>query len=297
MSNPTESNRLKHKAYKNKLTKIIRQHERDHYRKLLEQKNNDARHIWKVYSSIMNKNRKQMNKINELLWKGNVVKDNSIADVFNEYFCTVGTDLAKTFTNNSEYKSYLTDQHEHNMFLTPVDEVELKEEINKLKTGKSPGIDGIPSVVLKATAEFITEPLTHIFNSSFMESTVPKTLKTAKIIPIYKKDEKNKPGNYRPISLLSIFNKLLEKLMYKRLYSFFTKYNLFNKYQFGFRKNYSTTLALIEIIDKVRKELDNGNNAIGIYLDLTKAFDLVNHDILLYKLNYYGVRGQTLKAV
>ncbi len=128
---------------------------------------------------------------------------------------------------------------------------ELKIEIDKLKPGKSPGIDEIPSIVIKATSEFILEPLTHIFNCSFNESVVPKPFKTAKIVPIYKKKEKNKPDNYRPISLLSIFNKLLEKLMHKRLYSFFTKYNLLNKYQFGFRKKHSRTLALIEIIDKI----------------------------------------------
>jgi len=115
------------------------------------------------------------------------------------------------------------------------------------------------------------------------------------MLHIHKKNEKRKPGNYRPISLLSIFNKLLEKLMHKRLYSFLTKYELLNKFQFGFRKNHSTTLALIEIVDKIRKELDDGNSVIGIYLDLTKAFDLVNHDILLYKLNHYGIRGQALK--
>jgi len=296
LTKPNERNLIKYKTYKNKLTKLIKKAESEYYSKLLSQKNEDTKHIWRIYSDIMNKNKNQTNVINNIIWKGKSIKDNlGIANAFNEYFTTIGNELANSLKDNISYKQYLSQQHPASMYLLPTDENEIICEITKLKSGKSPGLDGIHSNALKVTAEFIAKPLTHIFNCSFIEAQVPCPLKMSKTVPIHKKNEKHKPDNYRPISLLSIFSKLLEKLMHKRLYSFFEKHSLLNEHQFGFRKNHSTTLALIEIVDKIRQEIDNGNSAIGIYLDLTKAFDLMNHDILFYKLQYYGVRGKVLE--
>ena len=103
------------------------------------------------------------------------------------------------------------------------------------------------------------------------------------------------PGNYRPISLLSIINKLLEKLMYARLISFINKHKVLYKYQFGFRKNHSTTLALIEITDNILKDLEEGKHTAGIFIDFKKAFDTVDHSILFSKLEHYGIRGSVLE--
>ena len=176
------------------------------------------------------------------------------------------------------------------MFLYPITKFELSKEISKLPTNKAPGYDEITSKVVKLTSDYILTPLTYIFNLSLSEGIVSESFKTAKVIPIYKKKNKYDPTNYRPISLLSIFNKLLEKLMHHRLYSFLNKYNIFCKHQFGFRENHSTTLAIIEIVDTIREELDKGNSVIATYLDLTKAFDTVNFKILLHKLKHYGIR-------
>jgi len=116
----------------------------------------------------------------------------------------------------------------------------------------------------------------------------------AKVVPLYKKDDPQLPCNYRPISLLSIFGKLLEKLMQNRLCTYLEKFNILYDYQFGFRKYYGTALALIEVIDSIYRHLDNHEKTIGVYLDLQKAFDTVNHDILIHKLSIYGIRGTTL---
>ena len=120
---------------------------------------------------------------------------------------------------------------------------------------------------------------------------LPRGSKIAKVILIYKGDDTTNPGNYRPISLLSVFDKLLEKLMYNRLDLFLYKHEIFHKYQFGFRKNHATTNALTEVIDYIYKSLDEGNYVFGIYIDLKKAFNTVQHDILLSKLQHYGIRG------
>ena len=190
-------------------------------------------------------NRRSPSVINEINWKGSVINDNALmANAFNEYFCTIGNELANSFTNDEKYKQYLTKSLKQSFFFSPIIETEVLEEINNLPTGKSPGIDGIPSKVIKASVTPILGPLTHIYNCSFQQGIVPSPFKVAKTIPIHKKNDKRLPGNFRPISLLIIFNKLLEKLVHKRIYSFLNSNQLLNKFQFGFRKNHSTTSAL-----------------------------------------------------
>jgi len=140
------------------------------------------------------------------------------------------------------------------------------------------------------TLNDLIEPLVYIYNH-FKTGCVPVSLKIAKVIPIFKKGDNSNPSNYRPISLLSIFHKLLENLMYKRVYSFLHKYSVLYQYQFGFRHHHSTSLPLIELCDNLYSHLDQHEVVVGMYFDLQKAFDTVNHKILLQKLCGYGIRG------
>ena len=139
--------------------------------------------------------------------------------------------------------------------------------------------------LLKHVKQKVIEGLVIIFNKSFKEGHFPELLKIAKVIPVYKGDDLTNPINYRPISLLHVFDKLLEELMYNRLEPFFQKHNVFYKYQSGFRKNHATNNALTEVVNYIYKLLDEGNYVFGIYIDLKKAFDTVQHKILLYKLS------------
>ena len=136
---------------------------------------------------------------------------------------------------------------------------------------------------------------TFLINLSFRNGDVPDKLKLAKVIPIFKKNNRHDPNNYRPISLLSVINKLMEKLMFKRISKFIEKYNILYEYQFGFRKDHSTTLAIMEIHENIINTLEKGSYIAGLYLDLSKAFDTVDHEILLSKLEHYGIRGPPLK--
>lgn len=190
---------------------------------------------------------------------------------------------------DSDFTKYCDKATKHSLFLDPVGPDELLNLIKELKDSKSPGPDNIGPSLVKMISQTILFPLIDIFNKSLCTGIVPCKLKVAKVIPIYKKGDPKLTCNYRPISLLSIFDKLLEKVMRTRLLRYLYVNNILYKYQFGFRKNYSTSLALIEVVDSILEHLDNHDSVIGIYLDLQKAFDTVNHNILLYKLFNIGV--------
>ena len=140
--------------------------------------------------------------------------------------------------------------------------------------------------------EFIAEPLAEIINLSFTTGIYIDKLKISKIIPIYKeKGSKCVSKNYRPISLLSNINKIIEKIMHLRLYNFLEEQDSIYDYQFGFRKNHSTNHALIDLTEDIRQAIDSNKFACGVFIDLQKAFDTVDHNILLKKLDHYGIRG------
>ena len=142
--------------------------------------------------------------------------------------------------------------------------------------------------------DLIILPLAHIINMSLLTGVYPDLLKIAKVIPIHKGGSTQDINNYRPISLLSIFDKIIEKLIHKRLYNFLESQNILYSNQFGFRKNNSTTNALIQITEMIKESIDNGKYGCGIFIDLRKAFDTVNHEILLMKLEHYGIRNNIL---
>ena len=172
--------------------------------------------------------------------------------------------------------------------------MKLKKIILALKNG-APGPDNIPAGVIKHVLDVLAFPLTHICQLSLDQGYFPHELKCAKIIPLYKCKDAALFNNYRPISLLSVFSKIFEKIMYDRLYDYLVKFSILYTYQFGFQKNKSTHLAIICLLDKLVSALEKGEVGIGIFIDFRKAFDTVDHTILLEKLYFYGIRGIAYK--
>ena len=144
-------------------------------------------------------------------------------------------------------------------------------------------------------ANCIVKPLMHIFNLSFLTGIIPNALKIARVTPVYKANNKENFSNYRPISVLPCFSKILEKLTYKRAITFLNKNNILSNNQYGFRAGHSTQQLVIELVDKTSQAIERKEYTVGLFLDLSKAFDTLNHHILLEKLQHYGSRGVALE--
>ncbi len=160
-----------------------------------------------------------------------------------------------------------------------------------LPSKTSCGIDGISTIILKHSIDAIAQPLATIINKTFHCGSIPSALKLSQVIPIYKSGNKDELLNYRPISLLPVISKVIEKVVYTRLLSFINKNNIISNSQFGFRSNTSTSHAIIHLVNLITSYLDKSEKVAGVFLDLSKAFDSLDHTILLQKLHAYGFRG------
>jgi hypothetical protein len=168
---------------------------------------------------------------------------------------------------------------------------EITKIIKSLKNKDSHGYDEISVKILKASSPFNISPLTYMCNKMLFSGNFPDRLKYVEVKPLFKNGEKNNPSNYRPISLLTSFSKIFEKIIYKRLYQHICVINILTNEQFGFRPQSSTTKASFTLIKEILEAFNNKKIVGGVFCDLKKAFDSVNHNLLLSKLQFYGVRG------
>ena len=210
-------------------------------------------------------------------------------NIFNDYFSSIGEKTkANIKFSNKSFHDFVHHPNEELLFITPTDAHEVNL-ISLLNSNKCTGPNSLPTKILKLLKNEISTHLADIFNLSFSSGVFPSILKIAKVTPVYKKESKLFYSNYRPISLLSNINKIIEKIMYNRIYKFLDKNNIYSL-QFGFRQDYSTPYALLNLTEAIMKALDD-----GIFIDLHKAFDTVDHSILLSKLCHYGIHGLTNK--
>jgi len=220
--------------------------------------------------------------------------DPDIANAFNDHYGKVAQNLLKDMKKGNNPLSAL-EYFEKSFYFKPTDKYEIFNIINNLDSKKAIDIYNFPISIIKQVSDLISPALSHIINSSIQKAIFPNELKLSKVVPLFKKGNKDEISNYRPISILPIFDKVFEKIMHIRLVTFFEKFSVLKQQQFGFQKNRSTSDATLRLVDNISLALKNNNFCCAIFLDLAKAFDTVDHDILLGKLDKIGIRGPVLQ--
>ena len=251
---------------------------------------------WKLLNSLTGKNVHEPPASSFNYNQASLTDPKDIADKFNDLFVNIGPNLASTIkAPNAKITDYITNSPPSSLALFPTTPYEIVSVASSLSNKTSAGIDEIPLNILKSSIIYISVPLSHLINSSIATGIFPKALKNAKICPIYKSGEKTDIANYRPISILSSFSKIYEKVIFTRLVTFCERNNIISQCQYGFRSNHSTCMALMDLYNKVSTSIENNEFAIGLFLDLSKAFDTLDHTVLLSKLSHYGIRGLCLE--
>lgn len=253
----------------------------------------DSKAQWKLVNEILDPGKLSNKSIKSIVMENNNLTDpTEIANEFKMFFGSVAENLRKRCgtVNISNHvihdKTYLK-----SMFLTPVNSEEIVIIVKGMKNKPSCGSDGINIILLKEIIGIISKPLADIINKSFITGTFPLELKKSIIIPIFKKGDKSLLSNYRPISLLSVFSKIIEKCMKVRLLNFLKKINFFSQAQFGFLENKSTEDALIAFLNPIYEALNSNHCVAALFIDIMKAFDMVDIELLLIKLEALGIRG------
>ena len=272
---------------------LIKQTKRAYYQNLIINSDNQTKSAWHVINMLSNKTRR--NNTFEIMIEGSLVDDPIIiANHFNNFFKESPYKVLNQIPRTRR-KSKPQPSNSNSLFLEPFERNEFLTIIQtKLKPKFSSGYDNIPSYLLKKIIEIIAEPLLHLVNISFENGCFPDLLKINKIIPVYKSGSHELVENYRPIALSPVLAKVFEYCYLSRLNRFLNKYKLIDKNQFGFRSKLSTNDALHSFINKLLNCLENQENPVGIFCDLSKAFDCVNHRKLLEKLENHGIRGNAL---
>ena len=281
------------------ITNLIRKSKKNFYNNYFLEHSKNARKLWSGINGIINVKpklntmptciEKQINKNKSV----SITQPKEIANTFNNYFTSIADKILKNrkYPGNKHFANYLKNENNYTFMMKPTDCLEIESLIILSNTSKSIGPNSIPNQIIKLISKYISAPITNICNKAFSTGIYPDILKISKVIPIHKKESKIEVSNYRPISLLSNINKILEKLIFNRLYKFLELHNCIYQQQYGFRAKYSTEHAVLSMADEIREAMGKNNTAIGVFVDFQKAFDTVNHNILLKKLEHYGIRG------
>jgi exonuclease III len=285
------------KTFNTTLKRTIRAAKIMHYDNLLNKFRHDSKKTWGIINTLLNihKNKKQVVSLFKI--DGSTVTNTeAIANNFNMFFSTIGAKQSAKIPRvpNLSFANFLTNNVQTVFSFHEVTVTEVLSMIKKFKPKSSYGIDNLSMKLLKHISEHLSSSLTLIINQSLNTGIFPDSLKVARVIPLFKKGETSLFDNYRPISLLPVISKIFEKTVHNQLYTYFNTNKLLYKHQYGFRPDHSVENATLEFVDRVLKLLDSNFNPFSVFIDLSKAFDTLNHDILLHKLSYYGIKNTSL---
>ena len=282
------------KNLKSEITSLTRTGKKAYYQKYFTENKDNLQKVWKGIKEIINIKSKNFDYPTCLsVGESNLADPTAITNSFNDYFTSIADEILKKrkYNGTKSFRDFLSNRLLENFIFEECDENEIVSIISSFDINKSSGPYSIPTHIIFLLKDELCIPLKSIFNLYLFTRQHPDILKISKTIPIFKKGSRLLVSNYRPISLLSNLNKILEKIVHARIYKFLEDCQCIYSLQFGFLKKHSTNHALIDITETIRQALDNKQIACGVFVDLQKAFDTVNHDILIAKLEHYGIRG------
>ena len=281
------------------LRKVKRYARKKYYLDRCVEFRSNTRELWKTINQVIGRNNDKSTCISELKTEKLVItRQIGIANELGRFFSTVGEKFAnntpKPEKNLDHYLSLILRNH-NSIFLAATNPNQITKLIEKLPNKKSSGYDNIDNILLKAIKNEIVMPLSMIFNKSLSQGIFPTCMKLAEVVPLFKSKDRSEKSNYRPISLFLTISKLLEKIVYKRVYTFLNNTNQLYCSQYRFRTGHSCNQAVCELIGEIAKNTEKNWTTVCVFLDLSKAFDTLEHTAIFQKLERYGIRGYALE--
>lgn len=281
------------KKFRNKVTATLRKAKTDYLHRLFNPEAIKRTDItWRNLSTVLNIGRQHSEVVRELMLNGELLSGAHLANAFNNYFVSLVNS-----SHDQRSADYLNSRNRDSAFLRPTSTEEIYLTFSGLRNSKSCDIDDLQIGPVKHVLDLICPVLEHVYNLCFEKSVFPKRMQLARVTVLFKSGDKNNMSNYRPISILPVFSKCLEKLITLRMTTFCEKHNIITDCQFGFRKGRSTELALLTQKELILQAFEQKLVTLGVFIDFSKAFDTINHTTLLTKLEIYGFRGPFLNLL
>ena len=290
---------LKYKQYSNTLTRLKQYAKVAYYQAKCAEFRHNTKNLWKLINKITGKVNNKCEVIDCIrVDKVRCYSSQLIANEFGEFFANIGRTYANRIPKSKQNPHYYLGKiprQERSIYLSPTTAVEISKLICKLPNKSSSGYDKINNILLKKLNKELSDPIAMICNNLLKSGIFPTQMKTAIVVPLYKSKGCDYVNNYRPISLLMTISKLLEKVIYSRVYGFLTETKQIYDSQYGFCSGHSCENAISEVLGEIVKALQNGKTTVCILLDLSKAFDSLEHEMILKKMDRYGLRGVCLQ--